>query len=196
MRIFKLQRYWEVHYDIDYEHTERWFSQRLRELLEDSVKMHLRADVEVGAYVSGGIDSSMIRELAADRLAQEVALGDLLHRGVDVDIGVVVQRLAVRQREAAGAQHQYAALAQGEFFQQQRAQALDVARVTRRLAGVDYRRHRVVDPEHARGVEAGEGDRGDAVGGVGGLELLRQDEVEADGGGAEEAAPPWRWRAG
>lgn len=57
-------RYWEVHYDIDYEHTERWFSERLRELLEDSVRMHLRADVEIGSYVSGGIDSSLLAALA------------------------------------------------------------------------------------------------------------------------------------
>ncbi len=58
------QRYWNVHYDIDYSHTERWFTERLRELLHDSVRMHLRADVEVGSYVSGGVDSSLLAALA------------------------------------------------------------------------------------------------------------------------------------
>lgn len=60
------QRYWEVHYDIDYDHTEYWFSERLRELMDDSVRMHLRADVEVGSYVSGGVDSSLLASLARE----------------------------------------------------------------------------------------------------------------------------------
>ncbi|HEX2544592.1 MAG TPA: asparagine synthase (glutamine-hydrolyzing) [Ramlibacter sp.] len=60
----RAQRYWEVHYDIDYGHSERWFEQRLQELLEDSIRMHMRADVEVGSYVSGGVDSSLIAALA------------------------------------------------------------------------------------------------------------------------------------
>ena len=60
------QRYWEVHYDVDFDHTERWFTQRLRDLLEDSVRVHLRADVEVGSYVSGGVDSSLLAALARE----------------------------------------------------------------------------------------------------------------------------------
>lgn len=60
------RKYWEVHYDIDYDHTERWFAQRLRDLLEDSVRFHLRADVEVGSYVSGGVDSSLLAAMARD----------------------------------------------------------------------------------------------------------------------------------
>jgi asparagine synthase (glutamine-hydrolysing) len=59
-------RYWEVHYDVDYDHTEQWFTERLRELLHDSVHVHLRADVEVGSYVSGGVDSSLLAALARD----------------------------------------------------------------------------------------------------------------------------------
>jgi asparagine synthase (glutamine-hydrolysing) len=62
----KPQRYWEVHYEVDYDHTERWFTQRLRELVEDSVRVHLRADVEVGSYVSGGVDSSLLASLARE----------------------------------------------------------------------------------------------------------------------------------
>jgi len=58
------KRYWEVHYDIDYDHTEKWFTSRLVELMKDSVQVHLRADVEVGSYVSGGLDSCLLASLA------------------------------------------------------------------------------------------------------------------------------------
>jgi len=63
-RVVEPKRYWEVHYQIDYDHTESWFITRLRELVNDSVQMHLRADVEVGSYVSGGVDSSLLASLA------------------------------------------------------------------------------------------------------------------------------------
>lgn len=60
------QRYWEVHYDIDWDHSEKWFTERLGELMEDSIRMHMRADVEVGSYVSGGVDSSLVAALARE----------------------------------------------------------------------------------------------------------------------------------
>jgi asparagine synthase (glutamine-hydrolysing) len=60
-----VRRYWDVQYDLDFDHTEKYFEQRLRELIEDSVAMHLRADVRVGAYLSGGLDSSIIASLAS-----------------------------------------------------------------------------------------------------------------------------------
>lgn len=58
-------RYWDVHYEIDFDHSPRYFDTRLHELLEDSIAVHLRSDVPVGAYLSGGIDSSLIAVLAA-----------------------------------------------------------------------------------------------------------------------------------
>ncbi|WP_026349773.1 asparagine synthase (glutamine-hydrolyzing) [Bordetella sp. FB-8] len=61
------RRYWDVHYNIDYDHTEHWFRERLVELMSDSVRMHLRADVEVGSYVSGGVDSSLLAALAREQ---------------------------------------------------------------------------------------------------------------------------------
>ena len=60
-----VRRYWEVHYEPDFEHTERYFSDRLEELVQDSVRLHLRSDVPVGSYVSGGVDSSIVAGLAA-----------------------------------------------------------------------------------------------------------------------------------
>jgi asparagine synthase (glutamine-hydrolysing) len=65
------KRYWEVHYDLDWSHDEKYFVERVRERLSDSVDVHLRADVEVGAYVSGGIDSSLIAALARDLRPQD-----------------------------------------------------------------------------------------------------------------------------
>jgi asparagine synthase (glutamine-hydrolysing) len=60
----KVWRYWDVKYEIDFEHSPRYFESRLAELVEESLRMHLRSDVPVGSYVSGGIDSSLIAILA------------------------------------------------------------------------------------------------------------------------------------
>jgi asparagine synthase (glutamine-hydrolysing) len=62
VRVF---RYWDVKYDIDYDHREQWFARELRGRIEDSIALHLRSDVPVGAYISGGIDSSLVAILAA-----------------------------------------------------------------------------------------------------------------------------------
>ena len=78
-------------------------------------------------------------ELAARRFAQEMLLGDFLDRRVDVDVGIAIHRLAVRQREAAGAEDENLALAEGQFVEQNLAQVLDVARVVGRLGIVDQR---------------------------------------------------------
>ena len=60
-----IKKYWDVEYNIDYDHSSQYFYNTLRELLDDSVDVHLRADVPVGGYMSGGIDSSLISILAA-----------------------------------------------------------------------------------------------------------------------------------
>jgi asparagine synthase (glutamine-hydrolysing) len=61
----KVWRYWDVKYEIDYDHSPRHFQTRLAELVDESLRLHLRSDVPVGSYVSGGIDSSLIAILAA-----------------------------------------------------------------------------------------------------------------------------------
>ncbi|HWP27384.1 MAG TPA: asparagine synthase (glutamine-hydrolyzing) [Xanthobacteraceae bacterium] len=62
---FEIRRYWDVHYDIDWDHRPEFFERRIRELLSESMALHLRSDVPVGAYVSGGTDSTLVAVLAA-----------------------------------------------------------------------------------------------------------------------------------
>ncbi|HEU4698535.1 MAG TPA: asparagine synthase (glutamine-hydrolyzing) [Gemmatimonadales bacterium] len=60
-------RYWEPTFAIDTHHTEAYFVERLRDLLDDTVRLQLRSDVPVGTYLSGGMDSSIVTLLAAPR---------------------------------------------------------------------------------------------------------------------------------
>lgn len=58
-------RYWQVYYKLDFDHTPKYFEEKIRELLTDSVRVHSRSDVPIGTYLSGGLDSSIVASLAA-----------------------------------------------------------------------------------------------------------------------------------
>ena len=66
-----VSRYWEVYYRPDFQHTAPYFENAVRELMAESVALHLRADVPVGAYLSGGLDSSIVASLAAETEGSE-----------------------------------------------------------------------------------------------------------------------------
>jgi len=59
----QLYRYWDFNYserEINYHLTESEAIEMFREQFEEAVKLRLRADVPVGVYLSGGIDSCSI----------------------------------------------------------------------------------------------------------------------------------------
>lgn len=62
----KTSAYWKLTFPGAREYEDKGFPhyvERLRELLSDSITLQLRADVPVAAYLSGGIDSSIISAL-------------------------------------------------------------------------------------------------------------------------------------
>jgi asparagine synthase (glutamine-hydrolysing) len=63
----EIEKYWDWDFPTTQPKRDRSvaaYAEELRELLIDSVRLQLRADVPVGAYLSGGLDSSAIAALA------------------------------------------------------------------------------------------------------------------------------------
>ena len=59
------RRYWDLSHRGYFDAAEETLAQRLEELLSASVRRHLISDVEVGAFLSGGLDSSSIAAIVA-----------------------------------------------------------------------------------------------------------------------------------
>ena len=68
----RVRRYWDVSFELDHDRSAESFVAQLRASIDDAVRVHLRADVPVGAYVSGGLDSSIVAALAADRQSERM----------------------------------------------------------------------------------------------------------------------------
>ncbi|KAL3460614.1 hypothetical protein BJX64DRAFT_178756 [Aspergillus heterothallicus] len=75
----EIKTYWNLDYPdkrTPFPKTEEEIVLKLRELLLESVKLRLRADVEVGIYLSGGLDSSAIAGMTAHLIKQGELLGN------------------------------------------------------------------------------------------------------------------------
>ena len=59
-----MKQYWEIYYEPDFSKSSEYYQEAFQNLLEESVKYHMVGDVPIGAYVSGGYDSSSIAAIA------------------------------------------------------------------------------------------------------------------------------------
>lgn len=56
----KIERYWSLNYEPDKGPSVAEWQQRIRSTFEESVKLRMVADVPVGAFLSGGVDSGAV----------------------------------------------------------------------------------------------------------------------------------------
>jgi asparagine synthase (glutamine-hydrolysing) len=68
----RVERYWQVTYGPKWTEGEAELLERIDALLAETVSAHLLSDVPVGAFLSGGLDSTLIASYAARELGSEL----------------------------------------------------------------------------------------------------------------------------
>ncbi len=61
----QIKRYWQLDFNPDFSHTETYFIEKTKNLIEDSVRLNLLGIDPLSVYVSGGLDSSTVVSFAA-----------------------------------------------------------------------------------------------------------------------------------
>lgn len=94
----RLTQYWDIEYQRADEAgptiAEADYTDAFRALLDDAVKVRLRADVPVGCYLSGGIDSCAVLGLAARHRSDPIRAFTLRFDHKDYDEGMAAEEMA------------------------------------------------------------------------------------------------------
>ncbi|WP_027998479.1 asparagine synthase (glutamine-hydrolyzing) [Sinorhizobium arboris] len=107
--------YWQLDYpdrDTRSVYTrESHAAEELRDLLTDATRIRMRADVPVGAYLSGGLDSSVISALAAGMTPQGLRTFSVTFDSVEHDESAFQEEMAA----ALGTEHSAVACGAGDI---------------------------------------------------------------------------------
>jgi asparagine synthase (glutamine-hydrolysing) len=68
----RIERYWDLSFGPKWDYSEGDTLDRIDELLAEAVRLHLTSDVPVGAFLSGGLDSTLVASYAARELGSEL----------------------------------------------------------------------------------------------------------------------------
>ncbi len=94
----EVHRYWDLRMTPDHALTEAEWTDRLGQLLKETVKLHMVSDVPVGAFLSGGIDSSTVVAFMARASAAPVRTFSIGFDEGDFDELAYARRVAARYR--------------------------------------------------------------------------------------------------
>jgi asparagine synthase (glutamine-hydrolysing) len=94
----QVNQYWDFNYPkkemAAAKHSDADYAAEFRYELEESVRIRLRADVPVGVYLSGGLDSCSVLGLAAKHHPEPIRAFTLTFESVEYDEGVVAREMA------------------------------------------------------------------------------------------------------
>lgn len=106
------REYWHLPVpDIDEQKSEQEWQEQADELLRKSIERCMVSEVPLGAYLSGGLDSSLIVAMMAQLTDQPIKTFSIGYGGGSYDEGRFAQAVA----EAVGAEHRHMVLGQNEF---------------------------------------------------------------------------------
>jgi asparagine synthase (glutamine-hydrolysing) len=97
-RGMQIHRYWDFDYPMDTRmrtarSDEAWIEE-FRDVLENAVRLRLRADVPVGCYLSGGLDSCSVIGLAARHASEPIRAFTLAFDQVAYDEAAIAREMA------------------------------------------------------------------------------------------------------
>jgi asparagine synthase (glutamine-hydrolysing) len=95
---FQITRYWDFNYpvagDSALKRSDADYAAEFRHELEEAVRIRLRADVPVGVYLSGGLDSCAVLGLAARHHPDPIRAFTLTFDDVAYDEGAIAREMA------------------------------------------------------------------------------------------------------
>ncbi|WP_342026026.1 asparagine synthase (glutamine-hydrolyzing) [Cytobacillus pseudoceanisediminis] len=114
---FQIKKYWDLDYplhdDVSVKRTEEDFIEELKYVMDESVRLRMVADVPIGCFLSGGIDSSAVLGMAVPHYLDKIRAFTVTFDHEAYNEGKVARETA----EWAGADYFPISLSQNDFAQ-------------------------------------------------------------------------------